>query len=104
MTRRVMMLVIAAMVALGAAQAFAHDEYRIIGTVVGRQDAQLQVKSREGKMYSVKVDGETLIYRDNKKVPATELRAGRYVVVDALGDSEADLLAVEVRLIVSLPK
>ena len=104
MTRRIMMFAIAAMMTLGAAQAFAHDEYRIIGTVVGRQDAQLQVKSREGKMYSMKVDGETLVYRDNKKVPATELRAGRYVVVDALGDSEADLVVVEVRLIASLPR
>ena len=104
MTRRVMTLVFAAMVALGAARAFAHDEYRIIGTIATRQNAQLQVKSREGKTYSMKVDGETLVYRDNKKVPATELRAGRYVVVDALGDSEADLVAVEVRLIASLPR
>lgn len=104
MTRRIMMLAIAAIVALGAAQALAHDEYRIIGTITTRQKSQLQVKSREGKMYSMKVDGETLIYRDNKKVPATELSAGRYVVVDALGDSEADLVAVEVRLIASLPR
>ena len=104
MTRRIIILAMAVVVGLGAAQAFAHDEYRIIGTVVGRQDAQLQVKSREGKMYSMKVDGGTLVYRDNKKVPATELRAGRYVVVDALGDSEADLVVVEVRLIASLPR
>ena len=99
-----MMVLIAAMVALGAAQAFAHDEYRIIGTIVVRQDSKLEVKSKEGKMFSVKMDGETLVYRDNKKVNAAELRAGRHVVVDALGDSLADLFAVEVRIIASLPK
>ena len=104
MTRRIVMLVIAATVALGVAQAFAHDEFRIIGTIAQRQNSQLEVKSRDGKMVKIKVDGETLVYRDNKKVDAAELTAGRHVVVDALGDSIADLLAVEVRIIAALPK
>ena len=104
MTRRIMMVLIAAMVACGAAQTFAHDEYRIIGTIAARKNAQLDVKSREGKMVSIKVNGETLVYRDNKKVHAAELQVGRHVVVDALGDSVADLLAVEVRIVASLPK
>jgi len=104
MTRRIMMLAMAAMVALGAAQAFAHDEYRIIGTIVSRQNTKLELKSREGKMWAVKLDGETLVYRDNKKVDTAELKAGRYVVVDALGDTITDLLAVEVRIIAALPK
>lgn len=104
MTRRIVIMVIAATVTLWAAQALAHDEYRIIGTIVVRQDSKLEVKSKEGKMFSVKMDGETLVYRDNKKVDVAELRAGRHVVVDARGDNLADLLAVEVRIIASLPK
>ena len=104
MTRRIMILAIVAMVALGAAQVFAHDEYRIIGTIAAMKNSHLEVKSREGKMVTIKVDGETLVYRDNKKVDATELRTGRYVVVDALGDTVTDLLAVEVRIIAALPR
>lgn len=104
MTRRIMMLVMAAMVVLGAAQAFAHDEYRIIGTIAALRNSQLQVKSREGKTVAIKLDGETLVYRDNKKVGAAELKTGQHVVVDALGDSITDLLAVEVRIIAALPK
>lgn len=104
MTRRMMLLVVTAMIAFGSAQTFAHDEYRIIGTIVVRQKAMLELKSRDGKTVAVKLDGETLVYRDNKKVDAAELKAGRYVVVDALGDTMADLLAVEVRLIAALPK
>lgn len=108
MPRRIMILAVAAVVALGVAlggaPAFAHDEYRIIGTVTIQQNSQLAVKSREGKMFSIKLDGETLVYRDNKKVAAAELRTGRFVVVDALGDSEADLVAVEVRIIAALPR
>lgn len=104
MTRRIMILALAAVVTFGAVQAFAHDEYRIIGTVTAWQNSQLAVKSREGKMFSIKLDGETGVYRDSKKVAAAELKAGRYVVVDALGDSEADLLALEVRIIAALPR
>lgn len=104
MNRRIMMLAIAAMVAVGAAHALAHDEYRIIGTIAARQDSQIQVKSREGKVVTIKVDGETLIYRDNKKVDAAELKAGRHVVVDGLGDTPTELLALEVRIIAALPR
>ena len=104
MTQRTMILAIAAIVVLGAAQAFAHDEYRIIGTIAARKDANLQVRSREGKMVTIKVDDQTLVYRDNKKVDSAELTAGRHVVVDGLGDTPTDLLAVEVRIIASLPK
>ena len=104
MTQRFVILAVSAMVAIGVGRAFAHDEFRIIGTITGVKTARLEVKSREGKMVTVKVDAETLIYRDNKKVGATELRAGRHVVVDALGDTMADLLAVEVRIITALPK
>jgi RNase P/RNase MRP subunit p29 len=99
-----MMALVAAVIGLGVAHVSAHDEYRIIGTIAARKGAQLDVKRRDGKMLSVKVDGETLVYRDNKKIAATELMAGRHVVVDALGDSEADLLAVEIRIVASLPK
>lgn len=89
---------------LFAGTARAHDEFRIIGTITGSQPRLLQVKSREGKALSIKVNDETLVYRDNKKVPQAELKAGRFVVVDALGDTIEDSLALEVRIVASLPK
>jgi hypothetical protein len=42
---------------------------------------------------------DTLIYRDKQKVAATELKVGRSVVVDALGDSFDDLVALEVNIV-----
>jgi hypothetical protein len=104
MMQRIVILAVSAMVAIGVGSAFAHDEFRIIGTIGAVKNAQLEVKSREGKLVTMKVDRETLVYRDNKKVASAELRAGRHVVVDAIGDSMADLLAVEVRIIAALPK
>jgi len=89
---------------LAVASAGAHDEFRIIGTIIGAQPTQLQVKSREGKALSIKLNEETLVYRDNKKVAKAELKTGRFVVVDALGDTIDDSLALEVRIVPSLPK
>jgi len=94
----------AILLVLAATVARAHDEFRIIGTITAAQPTQLQVKSRDGKALSIKVNDETLVYRDNKKVTRTELKAGRFVVVDALGDTIEDSLALEVRIVPSLPK
>jgi hypothetical protein len=100
------MLAVAVAVLLGTSGLRAHEEFRVIGTITKRQDAQVEIRSREGKLVSMKLDGETLVYRDNRKVDASELQAGRHVVADVLGDSleDANLLALELRLIASLPK
>jgi len=89
---------------LAAANAGAHDEFRIIGTITAAQPTQVTVKSREGKTLAIKVNNETLVFRDNKKVGKAELKAGRFVVVDALGDTIEDSLALEVRIVPALPK
>jgi hypothetical protein len=87
------------MLVLSVTPLFVHDEFRIIGTVTKQQDSAIDVKTKEGKTISIALNKQTLISRDKKKVSLTELKTGRYVVVDALGDSEADLLALEVRLV-----
>ncbi|MBI4888800.1 MAG: hypothetical protein HY824_17005 [Acidobacteria bacterium] len=84
---------------LGLGSAFAHDKFRIIGTIVRYEKSTLAVRNREGKTLSVRVDKQTAINRDNKKVDATELKAGQSVVVDAYGDTEDDSLAIEIRLV-----
>lgn len=45
------------------------------------------------------MDKNTLVTHDKKEVPLSELKHGRSVVVQALGDDETDLLALEVRLV-----
>jgi hypothetical protein len=84
-----------------ATNAFAHDEYRIIGVITRIQKLQTQVKTKEGKSFMVKLNTETYIHRDKQKekMKNTELKVGNSVVVDALGDDETDLLALEVRIV-----
>lgn len=78
---------------------FAHDDYRIIGTVLVVTQSKLDVKQKDGKTVSIKTSEATLVTRDKKKVPRTEVKAGGSVVVDARGDDLADLTAVEIKLV-----
>jgi hypothetical protein len=82
------------------AAASAHDEYRIIGTVTKVSATSLDVKqSKDGKTISMRMNTETIVTRNKKKVDRAEVKTGANVVVDALGDSMKDLLVVEVRLV-----
>ena len=97
--RQVQIIAVVAMLALGSVPASAHDEFRIIGTVARYENSTLQVKNREGKTLSVRLDKQTVITRDKKKVTPTELKTGLSVVVDAYGDTEEDSLALEIRIV-----
>jgi hypothetical protein len=77
----------------------AHDDIRVIGTVVRFDGTKLVIKAANGKQTAVKVDKQTQITRDGKKVTRTEVRSGRDVVVDAYGDTAEDALAIEIRLV-----
>jgi len=99
MIRRTATAVAALMLIVGGTQLWAHEEFRIIGTLAKHQDSTIQVKSRTGKTVSIRLDKQTAISRDNKKVDATALRVGQSLVVDAYGDTENDSLAVEIRIV-----
>jgi hypothetical protein len=99
MNRRIALTFAVLMVAVGAAQLRAHDEFRIIGTLTKYQDSKVEIKSKTGKTVSVRLDKQTAITRDKKKVDATALKVGQSLVVDAYGDTEDDSLAVEIRIV-----
>jgi hypothetical protein len=99
--RRLFIAILATLMlsALGGSWVSAHDEFRIIGTLTRVQSHQIDVKQKDNKTFYIKMDKNTLITRDKKEVPVNELKNGRSVVVQALGDDETDLLALEVRLV-----
>ena len=83
----------------GAASVRAHDDFRIIGTLLKHENSKIEVKNKAGKTISIRLDRQTAISRDNKKVAASELRVGQSLVVDAYGDTEDDSLALEIRIV-----
>ena len=95
--RRLIALVITAVLMLGAARLWAHDNFRVIGTISKLQPTQLT--TREAGTVTISIDKQTVVWREKKKVPASELKMGLSVVVDAYGDSEEDLLALDVTIV-----
>jgi hypothetical protein len=84
---------------LGGVNAFAHEEFRVIGTLLSHQDSRIAIQGRDGRTMLIQLDKQTAITKDGQPVDAAELTAGRSVVVDAFGDSEEDLLAIEIRIV-----
>lgn len=99
MTRRIVTLSTLIVLALGSASPRAHESFRIIGTVAVMKPAQLGVKTKEGRTVYIELTKKTIVLRDKAKVPATELKRGLSVVVDALGDDDSDLTAKQVRIV-----
>ena len=100
MTRRLILLGSLAALVLTVPALSAHDDYRIIGTVAKVDATSIDVKqTKDGKIISMQMNGETIVTRDKKKVDRAELKTGLNVVVDARGDSLKDLQVLEVRLV-----
>ena len=97
--RRLFLMGLLTAVACNAAPLLAHDDYRVVGTITRVQPKRLAVKTKEGKTFSMAIDEATLVSRERKKVSAAELKIGVSVVVDARGDTEKDLVALEVRIV-----
>jgi hypothetical protein len=103
MIKRIVLSVALALSALPANPGFAHDLFRVTGTVITPQERMLIVKTREGKTLSVRLIAETVYFRNNSKVSAAELKPGTTVAINALGDSEEELEATEIWLLPPLP-
>jgi hypothetical protein len=99
MTRRFTILLVLLLCAVGVMPLSAHDDFRIIGTLEKHQDSTIAVKKNTGQTVSIKIDKQTAITQDNKKVDATALKVGQSLVVDAYGDKEDDSLAVTIRIV-----
>ena len=91
---------------IATASVSAHERFRFIGTVVKMDAAKklLTIKiEQKQKEYPPEIEvgltGTTKIERDGKKVSAASLKAGLYVVVDALGDDALDTDALTIKIV-----
>ena len=92
------LLLLLAMVCV-TAQLSAHDHFRVVGTVTKLEKNEMDVKDKTGKTLSILLDKKTKVSVDKKKATTAELKVGQSVVVDAFGDDEFDLLALDVRIV-----
>lgn len=73
--------------------------FRVVGTVTKLEKNEMDVKDKTGKTLSILLDKKTKVNVDKKKATTAELKVGQSVVVDAFGDDEFDLLALDVRIV-----
>ncbi|MEQ1760076.1 MAG: hypothetical protein ABL986_17300 [Vicinamibacterales bacterium] len=99
MIRRNLILMTLGTLLIAPPMLVAHEEFRVVGTVTTRQATQIVVKATDGGTVAIAVNKQTRVTRDKKSVDLAELKPGVTVVVDALGDSEDDLLAVDVQIV-----
>ena len=99
MTRRFTILLVLIVCAAGVMPVSAHDDFRVIGSLERYKDSTIAVKKNTGQTVTIRIDKQTSITQDNKKVDATALKVGQSLVVDAYGDREDDSLAVTIRIV-----
>lgn len=99
MIRRFSVLLLTLVFAGAVIPVAAHDDFRIIGTLEKHQNSTIEVKKNTGQTVAIRIDKQTQITQDKKKVDATVLKVGQSVVVDAFGDREDDSLALEIRIV-----
>ena len=102
MRRQFLVLTLVALLS-GLAPVSAHDDYRIIGAISAVTLTGVEVKEQSGTAVSIALDSATRVTRDGKKASVLDLKTGLHVAVDARGDSLAELVAAEVRIVPSPP-
>jgi len=93
--------ILAAAVLLSGSLLSAHESFRIIGTIVTFDKWRLEIKTVYGEPYSVLLQPSTPIEHNKKPSTAKELKAGRTVVVQVVGDTpyDADLYIASVTIV-----
>ena len=99
MIRQLSLLFVLLALTADAAPLSAHDEFRIIGTLEKKQPSAIAIKKKSGETVSIRIDKQTAVTQEKKKVDLTALKVGQSLVVDAYGDTEADALALEIRIV-----
>ena len=97
MIKRNVALALALCLAL-TAPLLAHGGFtHVVGTVSAMDKTHVEVKTRAGKVVSVKLNDATKYTKSGKAAAASDMQVGQRVAVEAKGHG-ADLTAAEVKL------
>ena len=74
-----------------AARAHGGHTHKVMGTVASIQGTHVEVKSTEGKVVMVMLDGKTAITRGKTKLDATALKIGDRVSIDYMQEKDMNM-------------
>jgi hypothetical protein len=79
---------------------YAHEKFKIVGSVVALKKDEIAVKAIDGATYEIDMDeGAVVTDKNHKKIDRSHLKVGASVVVLALGHDMFDLEAFEIQLV-----
>jgi hypothetical protein len=89
---------------LSAPALSAHERFRFVGTIVRVETTKKLLIMKTGRKehppeLEIGITDKTRIEKEGRKLPTSELKPGRYVVVDALGDDLFDTDATLIKLV-----
>lgn len=95
-----MRYVVAALLTVAlAGNVWAHEKFKIVGTVAALKKDEIAVKAIDGATYEIDfLDTAVVTDKHHKKIDRATLRVGEKVTVLALGHDMFDLEAFEVQL------
>lgn len=97
MTQRFVVAVALVLVMVSAAIAHPGHSHKIMGTVTGRHENHLMVKTKGGEDLTIEINDKTRVLRGKKPAKVDDIKVGQRVVVD-IGSGEDPLIAREIVL------
>ena len=96
--RTTVALVTAFAVVLTAGAAVAHEghDHKIMGTVTMAAADHVMIKTKDGKVHTVKVVKTTKVTREKKSMKAEDIPVGARVVATAVSDEDLTAKTIEV--------
>lgn len=96
--RRILLPLAAVSILFAAAPAAAHEEKEVAGQVTAVTPKTLQLRMKDGKLVTLDVDANTRFILGGKRVTPASMKVGQSVKALGLGDSLADLVAIDVTI------
>jgi hypothetical protein len=82
----------------------AHEgKVHVAGTITAVDDQHIEVKTKDGRTKSIRLNEKTMFHRNKEEVGRGDLKVGRRVVVHATPAKNGDLIADEIHLGVVKP-
>lgn len=81
-----------------AVPAVAHDEKPVAGQVTAVTAKTIQVKTKDGEVVTLEMDGNTRVMKDGKRLTSKDVKVGQSVKALGFGDSLKDLVAIDVTI------
>lgn len=100
MTRtRIVLTTLALAILITSAAVFAHPNHKIMGTVTMAAADHVMIKTKDGKVHTVKVVKTTKVTREKKPMKAEDIPVGARVVATTVSDEDLTAKTIEVGIV-----